>query len=223
MDPSQTAPLRHIYNRSEIDGPLTIEKINSLNEKALSNCSVNEKAYRYTEKLYAIPKNWSQVISDTNIGDIKDLNRVLLTHNQAIKSDLRDNSDRLAKLTSYCAKNHLFFPTAGAFPVFWENKLLDLLLHFENQSAYFGDEFDLNGTVLTLQEVKLNTPWLYDTSLKFQVQRIFTSDVRLFVVVDWDSYFSLICLNEIEDGSDYIESHFEGFWCDETTEHSWFL
>ncbi|MBP7862644.1 DUF2711 family protein [bacterium] len=196
----------------------------SIKKLGTESLSIDYKTFRMLEKSSAKQLTWSEIGNACDISDIKDMNRALLTLSLALNEKANDKSQNPERLKNYCAKQEFFLPTQGSFPASFENKILDLLLQFDITEACFGDEHDFNCELISLSEISRNKPWVSERSaLKFLPQKVFTTDYQLLIIVDWDSVFSLVCTNLDASKKGLIEEMFEGFWCDEKTEHAWFV
>lgn len=196
----------------------------SINKLGTESLSIDNKTFRMLEKSSAKQLTWSEIGNACDISNIEDMNCALLTLSQALNEKFKDKSEKLDRLKTFCAEQELFLPTQGSFPASFENKILDLLQHFGFTEACFSDEHDFKCELVSLSEISRIKPWASEGSaIKLWPQKVFTTDYQVLIIVDWDSVFSLVCTNLDASKKVLIEDIFEGFWCDEKTEHAWFV
>ncbi|WP_374381688.1 DUF2711 family protein [Dongia sp.] len=162
---------------------------------------------------------WSKICAETGIKTIPSLNRALLTGIGALKSEHEDRK-AAGKLQEYCHANRTFMPTEGAIQPIMERKIATLFQKAGIERVELASEFDEAGVSLEVSALQSHEPWDVPGLSRIPT-RIYAEDRSLLVVVEWDSFFALICgTNEKLDQSD-LDGAFEGFFCTPHTRHNW--
>jgi hypothetical protein len=163
--------------------------------------------------------SWSKICAATGIKTIPSLNRALLTTIGALQSKYASH-EAAGKLQEYCRANRTFMPTEGAIQPIMELKIATLFQKVGIERLELACEFDEAGVSLEVSALCSQELW-HVPGLSRKPTRIYAEDRSLLAVVDWDSFFTLICgTNEILNQSE-IDDDFEGFFCNRHTCHDW--
>lgn len=175
-------------------------------------------------KRYAVKVGWHEMQARSGIAGDKLLNLALLTsigalHQRYMRPDLSE------QLTNVCESDHIVMPCEGRFEPTMDRDIVRAFHLAGYEYAVFGDEFVHNSVVKPLAEFTTESPrmcevWPNETMM---ARNIYSVDQRLLFTVDWDSFFTLICSNDATVRSIVDAGRFEGFYCDATTYHHWWL
>jgi len=152
---------------------------------------------------------WAEVADQSGLGSREEVGTALL----ALIGALREpHPEKVAALVRYCEQTRTFPPAEGRFEELHLRPFLDLLGRAGSSAVLFQEEFD-NEPVLSLTFAEAaDRPWRGS---------LYSPDKSVLIVVDWDSYFTLVAGNR-ELLEPWIRDHaVDGFFADETTTHHW--
>lgn len=161
----------------------------------------------------ARPLSWAHICRETGLDGPRQLNQALLTHIRSLRPEYESRA-RAAAVTNLCDKRSIFLPTEGAFQVLHRSWLSLLFRQAGATRVFAGDD--------NTEEVR---PWpVEDVGKPWQwwPKRLWSPEQTILAVVDWDSFFTLICLSDSVARTIEMPP-FEGFWSDATTGHDWWL
>src|SRR6185295_5537247 len=124
------------------------------------------------------------------------------------------------KLRAYCKANQIFMPTEGSMPIVMQRQIANLLLRAGIKHIEVAHEYDEEGVAMEVSTLVIDGPWNF-ANFRLKPMRIYAEDRSLLVVVDWDSFFTLICGSRQVLDRSMMESQFEGFFCSAGTRHNW--
>jgi hypothetical protein len=219
LDPAQCAPWTRHVSRDDLPHDLTLTDINARRQRdqelLFSPRIVDELAKR---RGLTLP--WSEVGKATDLANPAMLNVALLTGIGALRAEFEDQAGA-ERLTNYCASQQIFLPTEGQFQAVMEQSLGKLFADAGIDRVEAADQFDEDAHPIELDLLQSQQPWCSLEGIPNRSGRLFAEDRSLLVVVDWDSFFTLICgkaerLQHID-----LTNLFEGFWCGPGTTHDW--
>jgi len=157
--------------------------------------------------------SWKEVISKTNLRNIKNLDIGLKTRISALKPEFQSESFA-SEIRNYLEQEDVIAPEEGNIPTSLARRIVTSLGYPRADSLWvsseFGDELRLEG--VGCLEDGIPIPWHGS---------IFSEDRSFLLTAHWDSFFTLICA-----GKGWIEQllsacPLEGFYCSEETEVFW--
>jgi hypothetical protein len=156
--------------------------------------------------------SWTAVAEETGLQTRERVGTALLAMIGAIRGKF---PEEVSRLVGFCERTKTFPPSEGSFQPLHFASFLDLFKRAGSQVVMFQEEFDDRPVLdLAFSEFEPNQP--YRGSL-------YSTDKSALIVVDWDSYFTLVAgpraLLE-----PWVEDHaLDGFFADKTTTHHWWV
>lgn len=161
----------------------------------------------------SVPVNWTEVVKLASLSNIDEVDIGLRTGIGGLKTEVAnkeyaDAVDRLEESTD------IIRPVDGEIPELLQNLLFESIQEVGNEWLWVGDEFGLERKLVWIDELKGDYPLPPHGNL-------FTPDKSILLTTHWDSHFSFLCSSReiIEKVLNF--AHFEGFYCDESTEVYW--
>ena len=153
---------------------------------------------------------WTDVAEGTGLGTQERVGTALLAMIGAIRGKF---PDEVSRLVGFCERTRTFPPTEGSFQPMHYACFLDLFRRSSSPVVMFQEEFE-GQPVLDLAYSEFDPIWPHRGSL-------FSADKSVLIVVDWDSYFTLVAGPRSLLGSWAEDYALDGFFADETTTHHW--
>ncbi|MGO4388306.1 DUF2711 family protein [Microvirga sp. 2YAF29] len=167
-----------------------------------------------------ITLRWSEIGKAAGFDDPHSLNRALLSTIGALKREYEDTAGA-ERLSQYCSEEKIFMPTEGRFQSSMESLIAEVFHRAGYDQVEFADEFDESSSTIVIEKLRNEEPWSSINGFPVGARRIFTADRSLLTVVDWDSFFTLICGKAERLQHVALADIFEGFWCGPETTHQW--
>ncbi len=177
--------------------------------------------FRDTIKKEGKSISWESMMSGIGFSSLEEFYRALLTTILALNNKFSDESGA-EKLENYCSKNGIYPPTEGEFQPILESGFGEALKRAGVGEVIVRDEFNLEESIISVSDmIDPDNSVLNILVQKLWPTKFFTVDKSVLFIVDWDSFFTLICAKE--EVAKLIKPHelFEGFYADETTDHYW--
>jgi len=161
--------------------------------------------------------NWQEVKDKTNFKDFAELNKALKTSIGSYRQVFK-RPDLLEKLNLVTESEQIFHPTEGTFTPLAKVQIYNSLKHLKKNEIIVVDEY-----LETTKELNLN---LIDVGefvekLEFKDYYIYPKDKSILFTVNWDSFFYLVCSNQVVLDEILKAVNFEGFFCTDETKHGW--
>lgn len=158
----------------------------------------------------ARPISWRRVAEESGLGTHERVGVALLAMIGAIHGKF---PDQVSQLVKFCERSRIFPPSEGSFQSLHQASFLDLFRRADSPVVMFQEEFD-NQPVLDLAYSEFVPIWPHRGSL-------YSADKSVLIVVDWDSYFTLVA-GDRKLLEPWVKDHaVDGFFADETTTHHW--
>ncbi len=154
--------------------------------------------------------SWMEVAQHSGLATIERVGVALLAMIRAIQGRF---PAEVSRLVSWCEATRTFPPSEGQFqPALWE-PLTDFIKASGSPALHFQGEFD--------GEPAGAWPWAELEPGLVHRGSLFSADKTALVVVDWDSYFTLVA-GPTQLVEPWVAQHRpDGFYADETTTHHW--
>jgi hypothetical protein len=219
LDPAKCAPWTTHVSRSDLPHDLTLIDI-SAHLRRGQEFQFSPKVVDEIAKRQGLALRWSEVGKAAGLANPANLNVALLTSIGALRAEFADQAGA-ERLTNYCASQQIFLPTEGQFQAVMEQSLGKLFADAGIDRVEAADQFDEDAHPIELDLLQSQQPWCSLEGIPSRSGRLFAEDRSLLVVVDWDSFFTLICgkaehLQRVD-----LTKLFEGFWCRPDTTHDW--
>ena len=185
--------------------------------KQVSSVAVGDIVKRLGRNL-----SWDSICKGAGFSNHCELNRALLTHISALNPNYSDVTGA-KRLVDYCTEEKIFLPTEGRFQPLMEHALVDLFERTGFDNVVAGDEFGEEERLVSLSTLKANATWSDNPILpsSASMRRLLAPDHSLFAWVHWDSFFTVIFMNDYLLEKEHCAAGLEGFWCSYETRVGW--
>lgn len=154
--------------------------------------------------------SWSDVAEGSGLGTRERVGTALLAMIGAIRGKF---PEEVSRLVGFCERTRTFPPSEGSFQPMHFASFLDLFRRAGSPVVMFQEEFD-SQPVLDLAYSEFEPLWPHRGSL-------YSADKSVLIVVDWDSYFTLIAGERALLEAWVDDRAIDGFFADKTTPHHW--
>lgn len=161
--------------------------------------------------------SWGTIIKGSGLKDYSELNKALRTSIGALKQVFR-RPELTEKLNNYTTTQNIWHPTEGGFDILSKVAIYKAFKLLDKNEIIVKDEF--YETTLTLELHKL-TDFEFSEKVGYKDYYIYSSDKELLFTIEWDSFFFIIATGEEKMNKIISSNLFEGFVCNQTTEHTW--
>lgn len=186
----------------------------------------NADIYSYSNKDYPTEQeifdsgqaiSWDAIIEGSGLKDYSELNKALRTSIGALRH-VFSRPELTEKLNNYTTNQSIWHPTEGRFDIFSKVAIYKAFKILDKNEIIVIDEF--YETTLTLELDKL-TEFEFSEKVGYKDYYIYSSDKELLFTIEWDSFFFLIATGQEKMNKIISSNLFEGFICNEKTEHTW--
>jgi hypothetical protein len=139
----------------------------------------------------------------------------LRTNIHGLKEEF-SNREYAAKIESLVEPSRILSPDEGRFSDVLHVRVLSSIQSLGYEWAWVGDEFGTERKLYWIDDLKNQ-----ESGPTVGHRNVFTPDKALLWTTHWDSHFSFLCSSERNLNSIQEAYHFEGFFCDRTTEVYW--
>jgi len=221
LDPALCSPWTTHIDRSDL--PADQDLLDAIRAKeSTEDLKFSPHVVDELTKRRGITLSWSEVGKAVGFTNVADINRALLTSIGALKVEYQDQAGA-DLLSSYCSSQKIFPPSEGNFQASMQRNLGRLFRDSGVDRVEVAGQFDEEASPLEISLLNSQQPWCSIDVIPNRADRIFAADRSLLVVVDWDSFFTLICGKAERLKSVSVAELFEGFWCSPSTNHNWWL
>lgn len=209
--------------KNYIKNKSSIEKIDDIknriiNIERLKNYPYYEENLSEIEEYYFAEKiNWDEIIENTGISNIKDLNKALMTAIGALKKELQE-PEILKILIEYCTKNKIYIPNEGAYDLFSKLGIYKCLIENNLSEIFIIEEF--NNSLKKINVENFSDLDLIN-SINFKDYYIYSKNKEILFSIDWDYFFFFIGIDSKKISKESIEKNFFGFWASSEDSHLW--
>jgi Protein of unknown function (DUF2711) len=160
---------------------------------------------------------WREVKDKTNFKDFAELNKALKTSIGSYRQVFK-RTDLLEKLNLVTEREQIFHPTEGTFTPLAKIQIYNSLKHLGKNEIVVVDEY-----LETTKELNLNSIDVKEFVEKVEIKDyyIYPKDKSILFTIEWDSFFYLVCSNQIVLDEISKAINFEGFFCTNQTKHGW--
>lgn len=214
MAPAAAARLAELNWSPESDSPHDVVQ-------ALSVSSKQRPFIDALEKTYGTAVSWRAVCDQAGFASLQDLCVALRTLILALRRPYEDR-EGAARLVAWCEASGVFAPGEGRFPILLERSLGELFRQAGVGQLQCADEFAETILDVPPEAMPDDEPWDLPEG-GWPARALVAADRSLLVVVEWDSFFAVICGRKERLERVDLSSLFEGFWCGPKTSHLWTL
>lgn len=178
---------------------------------------VDSAAKRYGRQI-----GWRTICQQADFANHCDLDQALRTSIGGLKHGFADAA-KSERLTIYCSQHGIFPPNEGRFEPLMQANLAAVFRRAGFSRLIVGDEFGDDERLVDTSLLEQGDLWDGMADLpQYGVKRLIAPDHSLLAWVHWDSFYTLLLGKAEAFQGLKIASLFEGFWCSEETESSWF-
>ena len=160
---------------------------------------------------------WKSIIENAEFTNYSELNKALRTSIGALKP-VFSRPDLSEKLNNLTDKQNLWHPREGVFGTFSKLAIYKTFKLFGKYQIIVTDE-SYNATS-TLELDKL-TDLEFSEKVSYENYCLYSTDKELLFAIEWDSFFFLIASDKEKMNKIIEQRLFEGFLCNDKTEHDW--
>ncbi|MGZ5280640.1 MAG: DUF2711 family protein [Bacteroidia bacterium] len=181
--------------------------------------SYSNKDYPTDEEVYKSGKiiSWDTIVKGSGLANYSELNKALRTSIGALRQDFQ-RPELTEKLNNYTGIHNIWHPTEGGFDTISKISIYNAFKLLGKNQVIVIDEFYETTSTLELNNL---TEIDFAEKVGYKDYFIFSSDKELLFTIEWDSFFFLIATDKDKMNKIISGKLFEGFLCDEKTEHNW--
>jgi hypothetical protein len=186
----------------------------------------NANIYSYSNKDYPTEQeifdsgqaiSWDTIIKGSGLKDNSELNKALWTSIGALRQFF-SRPDLTEKLNNYTTNQSIWHPTEGGFDILSKVAIYKAFKLLNKNEIIVTDEFYETTSKLELDKL---TDFEFSEKVGYKDYFIYSSDKELLFTLEWDSFFFLIATGQEKMNKIISSNLFEGFLCNEKTEHTW--
>lgn len=197
----------------------TLEVLKAIRTNNINVFTYSNEDFPSDEEIYTsgeiIP--WSKIVNESGLTDFKELNIALKTSIGALRNRY-ERPELTDKLYNYTSSQTIWHPTEGSFDLLSKIAIYKTFQHFGKNQIIVTDEF--YRTISTLDLDKL-TDLEFSEKVRLGDYYLYSSDKEILFTIEWDSFFYLIATHNDKMKQILELNLFEGFLCNEGTEHGW--
>lgn len=160
---------------------------------------------------------WNKVVKGTGFVDCSELNKALRTSIGALRQVFR-RPELVEELNVYTGSQKIWHPTEGCFDVLSKMAIYKSFKLLGKNQIVVADEFYETSLTLNLNEV---TDFEFSEKVAGLDRYLYSVDREVLFMIDWDSFFFLIATDQDKLKKINEECLFEGFFCNDDTQHDW--
>jgi len=162
--------------------------------------------------------SWEEISRDSGLADNSELNKALRTSIGALRRTFQ-RPDLEEKLNNYTTSQSIWHPIEGRFDLLSKVAIYKTFRLFnKNKIIAMNSYYETPGKVFELDQLTDNE---FAEKIGGQDYYLYAMDKELLFAVEWDSFFFLIATSTEKMKKITSENLFEGFLCNEKTEHDW--
>lgn len=220
VDPSKSERRNLNFLRADIEGALSIEKLNKISEANSNYYEIGSESIQFLQKQKGVKIAWNEVRSACGFNSLSQVNRALKTLIRSLRPEFSSEGDAL-HLASFCSSKKMFLPDEDVIPPVLENSIWRLLGLLKSPEVTIVDEFADYKAIVSINDLNTELPWIKSGLLTFHPSRIYTEDHSFLISASWDNFYTAICGNRLLLESVRLSELFDGFWCDLNTRPEW--
>lgn len=162
--------------------------------------------------------SWNKIVTGSGLADFIELNIALKTSIGALSNSYA-RPELTEKLNNYTSSQNIWHPTEGSFDALSKIAIYKTFQQFGKNQIIVTDEFYRTTSTLDLDKL---TDFEFSEKVSYADYYLYSSDKEILFTIEWDSFFYLIATQK-DKMKQILESNlFEGFLCDDETEHGWY-
>ncbi|MDQ3063632.1 MAG: DUF2711 domain-containing protein [Acidobacteriota bacterium] len=161
--------------------------------------------------------NWQEINNKTNFKNFAELNKALKTSIGSYRQVFK-RPDLLEVLNLVTERERIFHPTEGTFTPLAKVQIYNSLKHLGKNEIVVLDEYLETTKELNLDLIHVGE---FIEKLELKDYYIYPKDKSILYTIEWDSFFYLVCSNQVILDEILKVVNFEGFFCTDETKHGW--
>ncbi|MBS2006966.1 MAG: DUF2711 family protein [Cyanobacteria bacterium SZAS TMP-1] len=211
------------FHRSDLPEELSFEHLQEEFEAREALRGLDRDTLQKMEKKYAQIIPWQEILEACSFQSIRELYTALKTGILDARKGEEDE-EGCKRLTTYCAENKIFMPSAGQIQTCMEEKLSSIFSRCGLTNVVMSNLWDEDPISFGIGSSIDLAPWHSTFGRNSPLAKVYDRDRNILMITEWDSFFTLICGSRALLSVVPIEACFlEGFWCTENTKHMWDL
>ncbi len=126
--------------------------------------------------------------------------------------------DLMEKLNNFTDHESIYHPTEGAFGILSKIAIRKAFKLLGKNQILITDEFYENTTTIDLDRL---TEYEFCDEIGGKDYYLYSADKEILFTIEWDSFFFLIATDHKKMDKLIANDLFEGFLCNDKTEHYW--
>jgi len=161
---------------------------------------------------------WQYILENAGFKNLGEISLALRTSIGALNKEFK-TSHLIKVLDEFTIHNSIYHPVEGRITILSLIQIYHCLFAMKKFDIVIADEFFQDSTTISLSTVTCSE---FISKVKGYVY-FFPTDKSILFTIEWDSFFFLICGDQLS--LDFIINNFdfEGFYCDSDTMHNWDL
>jgi hypothetical protein len=181
--------------------------------------SYSNNEYPTDEEIYKIGKTitWATLIKGAGLADYSELNKALRTSIGAVRK-IFQRPELTEKLNKFSDSQNIWHPTEGGFDTLSKVAIYKTFKLLGKNQIIVTDEFYETTSILELDNL---SDFEFSEKVSFKDYYVYSVDKEVLFTIEWDSFFFLIA-TDLKKMQQIIEENlFEGFLCNDKTQHEW--
>lgn len=181
--------------------------------------SYSNKDYPTDEEIYKSGKTitWDKVVKGSKLADYSELNKALRTSIGAVRR-IFQRPELTEKLNNFTESQNIWHPTEGGFDTLSKVAIYKALKILGKTQIVVTDEFYETTSSLDLDKL---TEFEFIEKVSYKDYYLYSTEKEILFAIEWDSFFFLIATDSEKLKTIIQEKLFEGFLCNEKTQHEW--
>lgn len=196
-----------------------MEFLNDIPKPNAEIYSYSNNEYPTDEEIYKSGKivTWTMVVKGAGLADYSELNKALRTSIGAIRK-IFQRPELTEKLNKFSDSRNIWHPTEGGFDTLSKVAIYKTFKLLGKNQIIVTDEFYETTSILELDSL---SDFEFSEKVSFKDYYVYSVDKEVLFTIEWDSFFFLIATNN-EKMQQLIKANlFEGFLCNNKTQHEW--
>ena len=186
----------------------------------------NREIYSYDNEQYPTEEDifregkailWDNIVKGSGLAGYAELNTALLTSINVLNRKFT-RPDLMDKLNNYTDSESIYHPTEGVFGMLSKMAIYKALKLLGKNQIMITDEFYENTSTVDLDKT---TEYEFCDHITFNDFYLYSVDKEILFTIEWDSFFFLIATDHKKMDQLIASNLFEGFSCNDKTEHFW--
>lgn len=186
----------------------------------------NREIYNYDNERYPSDKDifregiailWKNIVKGSGLACYTELNTALRTSIGALNRNFT-RPDLMEKLNNFTDYESIYHPTEGEFGILSKMAILEAFKLLGKNQILITDEFYENTTTIDLDRL---TEYEFCDEIGGKDYYLYSADKEILFTIEWDSFFFLIATDHKKMDQLIASDLFEGFLCNDKTEHYW--